>query len=299
MTSSATVEPLFVTALVSSGGLVQWPPEAPVWSFQWQMTDGDTEAISFTDVRYKGQRVLYKASLPMIRVQYDGPAGPYKDALSNGNMQGPVKVYEGTNPAYRFLVVESYHTIGNYRLTNRWIFRSDGIILPQLYSAGLQAPYNHRHHAYWRFDFDIVGAANNLALEHLPVGTDWGYGPGWLPYSTESVVARSPRSTYAVLNKGNPLGTTTGYLIAPGPFDGVADGFGRLDAAVLVYHAAEDLRGRLGTSQDDQILTQATGESINGQDLVLWWCAHLDHHASEGGDEWHVCGPILQPFGYP
>jgi len=30
----------------------------------------------------------------------------------------------------------------------------------------------------------------------------------------------------------------------------------------------------------------------------LWYCAHLSHEAAEGSDEWHVCGPILQPFGF-
>ncbi|WP_033213704.1 hypothetical protein [Kitasatospora phosalacinea] len=281
-------------------GNVQWPPEAPVWKFSWQMVDGDSEAIAFYDLYFKDRLVLHKASLPMIRVQYDGPAGPYKDQLSTGNMRGSVTVHEGSpSPTFRFLVVESYHEIGHYRLTNRWIFRNDGIILPQLYSAGLQAPYNHRHHAYWRFDFDVVGAANNLALEHLPVGTDWGWGPGWLPYTVEAQAAHSPRNTYAVLNKSNPFGHLQGYTIAPGPFDGAADAFGRLDAAVTAYRGPEDLRGRLGTPSDDQIATQVNGENIDGKDVVLWWCAHLDHHASEGGDEWHVCGPILQPFGYP
>ncbi|MEU8548104.1 hypothetical protein AB0C81_14085 [Streptomyces roseoverticillatus] len=282
---------------MTSSGTVLWPPEAPVWSFQWQIVDGDSEGIVFKNVSYKGTSVLFKASLPMIRVQYDGPAGPYKDSLSSSNMQGTVNVYEGTNPAFRFLVVESNHSIGNYRLTNRWIFRSDGAILPQLYSAGLQAPYNHRHHVYWRLDWDILTPSWNLVLENLPVGTDWGYGPGWMPYTIESVVARSPRSTYAVINKR--LGTQAGYRVFPGPFDGIADGFASLDTAVFAWHADEDLRGRLGTRLDDQILTQATGESIDGQDLVMWWCAHLDHHASDPASEWHVCGPILQPFGFP
>jgi hypothetical protein len=50
------------------------------------------------------------------------------------------------------------------RRSSRAIFRQDGIILPQLYSAGLQHPVNHRHHVYWRFDFDIAGSAQNLAF---------------------------------------------------------------------------------------------------------------------------------------
>ena len=190
--------------VMSQSGTVSWPPGAPVWSFSWDITDGNTEAIAFRNVFFKGIKVLHKASLPMIRVQYDSGNGPYKDQLSSFNMQGPVKVYEGSPGAgYRFLVVESYHTIGRYRLLNRWIFRSDGIILPQMYSAGLQHPSNHRHHCYWRFDFDIDGASNNLALQHALTGTDWGYGPGGARSH-----ARSRRST---------SGTTSGRCCAKAP----------------------------------------------------------------------------------
>lgn len=279
---------------MSSSGSVRWPPQAPVWTFTWEVIDGNSEAIAFRDVRYRGIKVLHKASLPMIRVQYDSDNGPYKDQLSSGNMQGPVKVYEGTNPSYRFLVVESYHTIGRYRLLNRWIFRSDGIILPQLYSAGLQHPSNHRHHCYWRLDFDIDGAANNLALQHALTGTDWGYGPGWIPRTTELSTIHIGDNVWAVLKKG----TGRGYLINKGPFDGASDWFSRLDVAVTAYHGPEDRKGALGTAWDDQVATHVNGENIDGTDVVFWYCAHLSHIAHDGGDEWHVCGPILQPFGY-
>ncbi|HEY5843449.1 MAG TPA: hypothetical protein VIU87_18675, partial [Mycobacterium sp.] len=237
---------------MSQSGTVSWPPGAPVWGFSWDITDGNTEAIAFRNVFFKGIKVLHKASLPMIRVQYDSSNGPYKDQLSSFNMQGPVKVYEGSPGAgYRFLVVESYHTIGRYRLLNRWIFRSDGIILPQMYSAGLQHPSNHRHHCYWRFDFDIDGASNNLALQHALTGTDWGYGPGWRPQPREIATIHIGDNVWAVLRKG----TGRGYAIDRGQFDGASDWFGRIDVAITAYHGPEDLRGALGTAWDDQIAT--------------------------------------------
>jgi hypothetical protein len=279
---------------MSASGTISWPPEAPVWTFRWEVNDGDSEAIAFRDVFFRGKKVLYKASLPMIRVQYDYGAGPYKDQLSGGNMQGPVNVFEGTNPAYRFLVMESYHMIGRYRLLNRWIFRSDGIILPQLHSAGLQYPANHRHHVYYRFDFDINGASNNLALQYSPnQSQNWGYGPGWRPMTGEEAIYNNNNS-WAILNKQ----TSQGYVIDRGPFDGRSDNFSWLDGAVVAYRGTEDLKGRLGTAYDDQIYQHVTGEPIDGADLVFWYVAHLSHDASDHGDEWHVCGPILSSFGY-
>lgn len=99
-------------------GRVSWPPEAPVWTFLWEMNDGDSEAIAFRDVHFRGKKVLHKGSVPMIRVHYESSDGPYKDQLGIGNMQGPVKVYEHNQSGFRHLVMESYHRIGRYCITS-------------------------------------------------------------------------------------------------------------------------------------------------------------------------------------
>jgi hypothetical protein len=99
---------------------------------------------------------------------------------------------------------------------------------------------------------------------------------------------------WAVLNKRN----FRGYVIDRRPFDGATDWFSRIDVAVTAYHGPEDLKGALGTATDDELWKQVNGENIDGTDLVMWYVAHLYHTAHDGGDEWHVCGPILSPFGY-
>lgn len=304
---------------MSAAGHVIWPLDRPVWDFHWRLGGSpDGEGIALTKVRFKDHGVLFKASLPMIRVQYDYldfslaglqrhiTAGPYKDQLSAdnailfegsfGNFRVGVQVREGvTHEGLRYLVVDSGHTIGQYRLTGRWIFREDGIILPQLYSAGLQFPANHRHHAYWRFDFDIDGPDDNMAFNRLDWWPqDWGWGPGWRPIEYESSYSRPASSKIAVLNTRNGRG----YLVLPGPNDGEADGFSEYDFWVHRYHTAEDFRGSLGSPTDDQLVTLHTNESTDGHDIVAWYCAHLNHEAAHGGDEWHVCGPILVPFGF-
>lgn len=279
-----------------SFGRVSWPPEAPVWTFLWEVAPGDSEGIAFRDVFFRGKKLFHKASLPMIRVKYDSGDGPYKDSLGASNMRD-FKIYEGTNPAFRFLVVESYHTIGRYRLTNRWIFRSDGIVLPQLYSAGLQHPSSHTHHVYWRFDFDINGAAQNLSLRQYPTSTtNWGYGPGWYPITYEATHYKDfDHNSWAVVNK-QPL---IGCVVTPGDFDGFPDSqFSAFDVWIAAYKGPEDLRGALGDRGDDQLWRHINGENIDGKDLVFWYCAHLRHVAHDSGDEWHVCGPILRAFNY-
>jgi hypothetical protein len=277
-----------------NSGRVKWPADVPMWTFLWEVTDNDTEGIAFRDVFFRGKKVLHKASLPMIRVQYDSGNGPYKDRLRAGNMKH-LKVYEFGQPS--FLVVESYHhggDLGRYHIVNRWLFLRDGVILPQLMSAGLQHPSTHRHHCYWRFDFDILGESNNLALQHAHIGTDWGYGPGWIPKVRELSTIHIADNVLIVRNKLRNMG----YVIRRGDFDGASDAFSRLDVAITRYHGPEDMKGALGTARDDQIWKHVNGEDVDGQDLVMWYVAHLQHHVHDNGDEWHVCGPILSPFGY-
>lgn len=274
---------------MSVSGRVSWPPEAPVWTFLWEAVDGDSEAIAFRDVHFRGKKVLHKASTPMIRVHYDSGAGPYKDALSIGNMQGPVKVYEHNQGGFRHLTVESYHRIGRYHLINRWFFRTDGLILPQLHSAGLQHPSTHQHHVYWRFDFDIQGAANNLALAHLHATTDWGYGPGWLPLPQETWQVTTSADAWSVINKQ----TGSGYVINRGPADRPSDAFEPADMYVVAFQGAEDLKGRLGTAHAAGIFAHINNENIDGKDLVFWYVAHLHHHHPGPEFEWHACGPLL------
>src|ERR1051325_9146732 len=48
-----------------------WPsPSNPIWEFTWYL--GCTpEGLQIWNVRYRGQEVLYKGSVPLLRVQYD------------------------------------------------------------------------------------------------------------------------------------------------------------------------------------------------------------------------------------
>ncbi|WP_433655280.1 hypothetical protein ACQPW1_30855 [Nocardia sp. CA-128927] len=51
-------------------------------------------------------------------------------------------------------------------------------------------------------------------------------------------------------------------------------------------------------ANDDELWRHVNGENTDGADIVMWYVAHLSHEAHDGGDEWHVCGPILRQFGY-
>ncbi|GAA3623808.1 hypothetical protein GCM10022419_131840 [Nonomuraea rosea] len=289
---------------MSEAGSIVWPSaQEPLWRLEWRLADSpDQEGIVIRSARYRDHQVFYKASLPSLRVQYDGPCGPYKDPLNYNNAQPTARcpnqrvcVYSYTSNGFRALGVESYHRIGAYRLTHRWVFWEHGWIMPRLYSAGLQCNYDHRHHAYWRFDFDIDNAGRDLAFEYNTYTPDIGWGPGWHSKPSEITRRKWPSSNrrWAVMD----LDSSRGYFVLPGPNDGVADAFSTSDLWVLRYRSEEDLYGRQGSAAADGLSTHLTGEDTNGRDIVLWYCAHLGHSADHGGDDWHGIGPNLAPFG--
>lgn len=285
-------------------GHVEWPNrDRPIWAFNWTLAGyPDEEGISVSQVHFLGQKVLWKASLPSLRVQYDAGGGPYKDPINYDNARTTalspskrVRVYSYVSHGMAAVALDSYHRIGEYRLTHRWVFWENGDLYPRLYSAGLQHEYNHRHHAYWRFDFDIGGAANDLVLEYNNYTADQGFGRGWHPKTTEISRRKSRDSNriWAVMDKA----TGRGYKIVPGPHDGVADEFSTRDLWVMRYRPNEDKHGRQGTAWNDELAPYLNGERVDGQDVVLWYCGHLAHEASDGGDEWHHAGPLLFPIG--
>lgn len=288
---------------MSESGSVVWPSSSePLWRFWWRLDDSpNQEGIAIRSVRFRDRQLLYKASLPSLRVRYDGPCGPYKDPLTYNNAKTttrcPTKkvcLYTYTSGGLRALGVESYHTIGAYRLTHRWVFWEDGWLMARLYSAGLQCNYDHDHHAYWRFDFDIEGAANDLALEYNTYTGQTGWGPGWHTKSHEITRRKNPssRRSWAIME----LNSGRGYHLLPGPNDGHADSFSTSDLWVLRYRGSEDRYGQQGSAASDGLGAYLTGEDTHGKDIVLWYCGHLRHHADEGGDDWHAVGPNLAPF---
>ena len=93
------------------------------------------------------------------------------------------------------------------------------------------------------------------------------------------------------------LSSQRGYHVLPGAGDGTADWFSDRDLWILRYHGAEDKNGQQGNASDDGLAAYVSSEDVNGKDVVLWYCAHLHHHASDGGSDWHGAGPNLAPFG--
>ena len=157
----------------------------------------------------------------------------------------------------------------------------------------------HHHHAFWRLDFDIRTAGNNLVREfnNPPLFGN----SNWHDKNYEIRRPRDParKRKWRVENKA----TGEAYDIIPGPEDGVSTSapdspFGRGDLWILRYHGNEIDDGvvAIGPPYEAEIDKFKNGESINGQDVVIWYGAHFTHDVSSEppGVDGHRIGPDLK-----
>jgi len=303
--------------------------------------------IEIRDVRYRGKSVLKRGHVPVLNVQYNPQTcGPYRDwqwqedmfaapdagasdiapgirvlaagqvattaletGTDTGNFRG-VAIYS-TNTVYGAevaLVTELQ--AGWYRYIMEWRFAADGTIRPRY---GFGATNNscvcdtHHHHAYWRFDFDIVQPNNKIFQVER--------GRKFLqPVATEMKQTRN-----VATNRGFLIQNSAGdeaYVIVPGSLDGPADTFAVSDFWILRYK--EVVGGTAVQNEIDDGFNQTTsqnafiqidpfisGESVVNQDLVVWYGGNFIH--SDGANLLdpnrspevisgaHVVGPDLRP----
>lgn len=226
-----------------------------------------------------------------------------------GNFQG-VAIYTQDNGVGPETVLVTELQAGWYRYIMEWRFAADGTIRPRY---GFGATSNncvcstHTHHAYWRFDFDIVNS-NNKVFE-VERGRKY-----LTPLLTETFLNKNIQTNRSLLIQ-NATGDEA-YELVPNPTDGTVDAFGAHDFWVLRYKTptgnavtSEYDDGRTccgGANQGINIDSWVNGESIDGQDVVVWYGTHFIHSDQAGvidpdryspnilsGD--HVVGPNLRP----
>ncbi len=211
------------------------------------------------------------------------------------------------------LVLSTQYSAGWYRYTMRWTFLADGTILPRFgfTSTGSSCTQNpRRHHAYWRFDFDVEGADHDYVVEQSAAGDD-------VVFETETTRTwgePADKVAWTVLD----LETERGYTVTPGATDYLTpvnpgtgipavDTFAREDAVI-----ARDKAGELDDGVDFQSGTpncdaefegggNATRAIVNGEDtydtdIVLWYRSGSTKPNIDPGT-CYVVGPVLTPVG--
>lgn len=266
----------------------------------WQYAEGFYQA-SNTGAQNPapGMRILAAGQVATTAVESRQDLGDY---------QG-VAIYVQDVGNGQEVVLVSEMNAGWYRYIMEWRFGSDGTIRPR-YGFGsvtnscVCSPRNH--HVYWRFDFDIVQPQNKIFQMER--------GRKFLrPLSTEAAVFRSYQ-----LNRGFLIQNSAGneaYQIIPGMNDGEAfftnpgggvETFGHGDFWIFQFKGTADSPGELddpSTGSAANLNPWANGESVNDQDLVVWYSAHQYRVDDASLTSWtnnvltgqHVVGPTLRP----
>lgn len=198
----------------------------------------------------------------------------------------------------RILEIAVFSQIGDYDIYHAYYFDRAGTMEGRVYSRGWSDEETHRHHPYWRLDFDVEHPRN------LPR----------LIRRTRSEVRRVVRIVLEELNYwqsradvepfrffiSSPAGRHVGVRNVGNASRDAAPGapwfsFSTKDSGVRLWKGAEDRgwefgsRGHLGYASPPEAWTR--GEWQSGKDVVLWMVHHLDHAWIEGEDEegreWH------------
>jgi hypothetical protein len=282
------------------------------WRFDWEIGSTNQEGLVIRNVTWRQTKVLHKASMPVIRVKYRGNAqdigsgcGPYRDRIHHGNLSRVAG--QTSNVVSRMfgpdvLEIAVFSEIGGYDLWQAYYFHRWGRLEPVLYSSGWSCNDNrnendHRHHPYWRLDFDVVNAANRI--QHVRTDSqnttfiggypsESGYA---VPAGTRSIVwtitAVGANRQVEIRSPRNELGDPAGS-----PWFG----FSQRDVKVRRYHGQEDVGWQFGSTEDLGYFTPA--EPLDDQDGVFWVIGHLSHAWSpedEANPQWHSVGWTIDP----
>lgn len=196
------------------------------------------------------------------------------------------------------VVLKSQLIAGWYRYASEWRFHVDGTLKPRWGFSAVKSGSNcvcqvHRHHFYWRLDFDIVNPENVVREFNDPPLSGTSHFHDIL---FESKRQKNPgrKRHWEISNrrKGNTYG------LFPGPNDGTSDAFGVGALWVLKFHPGELDDGRVsGEDQakiDEKFAT--LGEFVKDSDVVIWYAAHFRHDQIRQGGAGQIVGPDLRPL---
>ncbi len=236
---------------------------------------------------------------------YAEPSSPPQTVCDVGGgtdvcMQGQPNCFDGVaaEKLTDRLILTTQIEAGWYRYTMKWRFYLDGRIEPVFAFSAVSAgcvSCTHKHHAYWRFDFDIDSANPSVVTESPNPAQAGRPGPRprivILPTETMRVV-NYPGITWSVINPT----THRGYRLVPGNETALpADSFSKGDLWALKYHANEIDDGHGLSECPVDFAPWLNNEGLNS-DVVLWYRSGLLHVGGDLADCEQV-GPTLYPVG--
>lgn len=270
----------------------------------------DGSGIELVNVRYRGVPVMGRAGMPIVNVLYDdgAPCGPgcvcgpcYRDWTNEPTAADPsdpntapdglsyaICGREVTCPGMGSacsvtfddqpdrLAMTAVMSAGWYRYTQQYVFHESGLFEPRMTFSAVEDPciYNpHVHHAYFRLDLDIAGAAGD-AVRLIASGGSRSDQRG-RAVRKETVQERDPSIGRAWrVAEGNPTRATFFADVFPEADDEASDAWGGGDAWILRYADEEHVDGSGCEQAIDRFVD---GDGVSGADVVLWLAVHSSH----------------------
>jgi hypothetical protein len=228
-----------------------------------------------------------------FRVCSSPPRTLVESGADGGDFRGVALWLDGEE-----LVVVSQLQAGWCRHLSEWRLHADGTLRPRFACACVANPWGRHdpvHHAYWRLDFDVLGADSNVVQEYNdpPV-----LGTGNWHTARYEVGRRRDLATGRFWRVRNTR-ASQGYSVMPGPGDGTADDYGAGDVWIL-RHRDEEVDDGQGFTTVPSLSRAAldrfvSGEVVERHDVVLWYAAHVGSGASAAAGGARV-GPDLVPY---
>lgn len=302
-------------------GVVSWND----WKFDYHIENTSMEGLTLRNVFYKGQKVLARASLPVVRVKYRGDGkhiysgcGPFPDRFFSFNPLGllspalsmkTIRPFPGKpnlSNVVRFtseaksgvvtLGLYVYAKIGGYLLWHGWNLTSDGRMDAVVYSSGWSCGdgvirNDHRHHPYWRMVFHIDDNENELWELRGPAGKL----PAARKVRMEENFTRGKNEEISLV-VSSKKSARHALIRFPAEVAEAADpsgtpwfAFSSIDAAVRRYRPEED-KGWLLDAADE--LPDGRKDTIESGFNALWLVNHMGHPYRPGKDDeqnvsWH------------
>jgi hypothetical protein len=250
---------------------------------------GRGSGIELINVKYKNKKILRRASLPILNINYlvEVGCGPkYRDWANDEWTFGCDKKSEEQAPGFRECQFPprtildkvdggNFHGIGYYqigeevvfisqlaagwyRYISEWRFAAKGTIFPRWSFGGTEGGENfegncvcvdHHHHAYWRFDFDIETPGQSLIREFNNPKISLSDAQGYHTISSEVQRDHVTHRHWEIFNAD----AKHGYALFPEHHDRTKDTYGVGDAWFMKYKGAEEFDdGYMGPYKDPE-----------------------------------------------
>jgi len=294
----------------------------------------DGSGLELHNVHYRGYLILRRAHTPILNVEYDpGGCGCFRDwsdseagmAVTNprpspencladadaGTVETTCDINLGGGSggdagSFRGVAIEDYGdelvltshmSAGWYRYRIKWHFYLDGRIWPEYSFSASSATCTsegHRHHVYWRFDFDLLTGQPGNGPDQV-----WEVNPAT---GSRTMFTEEAQGTWGDPEDGifwavRDARARAGYVIRPSAADLElpVDNFSKVDFMAVRYVPGNYDDGSTGCPINPNVSQLDNNESLVGQDVVFWYRSGALHNA---GNPWEcdIVGPTLLPF---